>query len=288
MKKLLKGIFVCGVLLAVGPLNASAKEQALDYVSIPSYDLRSNVIRNTQNEFPMNTVEQQLYDQYNLLTPNYLLNVKEAIFDGNVTSLEGVQFFKNLEIFGENEGYLGVDPRNLSENTKLKELSVNSTFYSIEFLRELKSLKKINIENNANANYDYHEEKNKSILPIFDLTVLNDLNQLEEVNINTIGYMPAIVQRKEKSTYTIANPVFLSNQFIEEEEDEDGNVIGTKQSPVDFSSINENFSFKEDELTWTNLTPDVKELRFQWSANAEYQGQHFSVRGESIIPVVWK
>lgn len=288
VKKLIKGIFVCGTLLLISPVKASAKEEATDFVSIPSYDLRSNVIGNTQNKFPMSTEEQQVYDQYKLLTPSYLLNVKEASFDGDVTSLEGVQFFKNLETFGDNEGYLGVDPRILSKNTKLKELYVNSTFYSIEFLRELKALKKISIDNDANAKYDSREEKNKSILPIFDLTVFNDLPQLEKGTIKTIGYLPTITLRKEKTRYTIANPVFLSKQFLEEVEDEEGNIIGTKESPVEFSSSNASFSFKEDELTWTNLTSDVKELRFNWQASAYYEEKEFSVRGEAIIPIVWK
>ncbi|MGX7264286.1 hypothetical protein [Enterococcus crotali] len=48
------------------------------------------------------------------------------------------------------------------------------------------------------------------------------------------------------------------------------------------------FSFEEDVLTWMNLSYDAKELRFKWSARADNAEQRFSVRGESIIPIVWK
>ncbi|WP_278250982.1 hypothetical protein [Enterococcus sp. DIV0212c] len=41
-------------------------------------------------------------------------------------------------------------------------------------------------------------------------------------------------------------------------------------------------------MTWTNLSPELKELHFEWRVNANYDGQSFSVRGESIIPIVWK
>lgn len=52
---------------------------------------------------------------------------------------------------------------------------------------------------------------------------------LMDVPILAEGYMPAITLRKGKTSYTVANPIFLSKQFVEEIEDEEGTIIETKR-----------------------------------------------------------
>lgn len=82
--------------------------------------------------------------------------------------------------------------------------------------------------------YEYNNDKD--ILPLLDLNILDDLNNLKDVSINSIGYMNTIVMKKGKTSYTMTNPVILLKQFIEDEFDENENIIETKESTIQIDS----------------------------------------------------
>ncbi|WP_321388525.1 hypothetical protein [uncultured Enterococcus sp.] len=269
--------------------ESNAEEQRSGYIQILNDDLRMSIEENT--EAVMNEAEQALYDEYQLFSPRYLGSVETMYSSGNIMSLEGYQYLPNLKSYGEHEGSIGADPRPLTKLAQLEELSLDSNFYSIEFLKNLKSLKILGLDNTPRQRgYEELDRMDKSILPLVDLTVLNQLDSLEEVYIGTEGYLPAITLRTGKTSYTMANPIFLSKQFIEDVVDEEGNVIGTEESQLEVRSTNEDFSFADDELTWANLSPEMTELRFYWNAasNTSTTDNAASVRGMAIIPIVWK
>lgn len=200
-------------------------------------------------------------------------NEKNRLFDleGAHYTLEGVQYFtsvKNMEFGG-----MATDLRPLENLTNLERLTLEQPLDSLDFLSNLISLKEASITAHNIVNYNDDEKQDTSLAVFTDLSVLNSLNNLEYFELrNDRRLFTPVVLKKGMNKYAIVNPFILPSQF--------------DNGTIKINSSDKGFSFKDDILEWSSLSPDVKELQISWELKSP--NGKFNYVGDSMIPIHWK
>lgn len=217
--------------------------------------------------------EASLRDQFQLFTKANLETVKAMESEGDYSTLEGIQHVANLETYGVEGKTSVVDPRLLSQNTKMKNLEIAGSFYSIDFLKNLSKLERLDLRNTSETTDEYRDllgENDRKVRPLFDLSVLDTLNNLKHFRVESEGFTEPIALKKNMTSYTMVSPLVLPQK------------LATADIKVTIESEDSNFSYNEEVLTWEQLSPDTKELHFSWNV----EGMNYY--GEATIPIIWK
>jgi len=217
--------------------------------------------------------EASLRAQFQLFTKANLETVRAMESDGDYSTLEGIQHVANLEVFGGEGETSVVDPRLLSKNTKMKNLEISGSFYSIDFLKNLSKLERFDLRNTSETTDEYRAllgENDHRVRPLFDLSVLDTLNNLKHFGVKSEGFTEPIALKKSMTSYAMVSPFVLPQKFVDE------------NTNVTIESDDQNFSYNDEVLTWEQLSPDTKELHFSW----DVKGMNYY--GKATIPIIWK
>ncbi|MEG0619188.1 MAG: hypothetical protein RR557_07815 [Bacilli bacterium] len=209
----------------------------------------------------------EIFDNFGFIKRSDLLNLTDTNgSEGGSSSIEILQFAENLEYAYLNDRI--TDFRPLLETKKMKKLDINSPASSIHFLKNMSQLEDLSLD------LDSSLDEESSFYPVIsDVSVLNYLNNLNEVSINsTERPFPTVSLKKSMNKYVLVNPFILSKQF--------------KNPDVKITSKTPGFAFEDDILTWDGITPNTKELQISWNFSSEENG-FFRFRGESVIPINW-
>ncbi|WP_086314618.1 hypothetical protein A5821_002201 [Enterococcus sp. 7F3_DIV0205] len=217
--------------------------------------------------------EASLRDQFQLFTKANLATVRAMESEGEYSTLEGIQHVTNLEAYGVEGKTSVVDPRLLSKNTKMKNLEISGSFYSIDFLKNLSKLERLDLRNTSETTDEYRAllgEKDRKVRPLFDLSVLDSLNNLKSIRVQSEGFTEPVALKKSMTNYTMVSPIVLPQVFVD------------KGAKVIIESEDQNFTYQDDVLSWAQLSSDTKELHFSWHV------EDWTYFGEATIPVLWK
>jgi len=196
-------------------------------------------------------------------------------------SLDYLKYFKNLEC-ADIVGVGATDFRPIENNKNLKELSIEGPISSTRFICKLKKLEQLTISaypldglvltdgDEDEFGEDFYDYKDTEINAITDITFLNKLDNLKDIEIESIDRdFPSIGLKKGNSKYQLVNPFLLSKQF--------------NGADIEITSDTGEFKFENNILTWENINPEAEFLNVQWNVVKE----DYSYRGNSRIPIHW-
>jgi len=194
-------------------------------------------------------------------------------------SLDYLKYFKNLER-ADIGAEAATDFRPIENNKNLKELRIEGPISSTRFICKLKKLEQLTIEANPldgdasidddELGEDFYDYKDTEINAITDITFLNNLDNLKDIEIESIDRdFPSIGLKKGDSKYQLVNPFLLSKQF--------------NGADIEITSDTGEFKFENNILTWENINPEAEFLNVQWNVVKE----DYSYRGNSRIPIHW-
>ncbi|MCB5951618.1 hypothetical protein LI951_06030 [Enterococcus sp. BWT-B8] len=278
MKKSVKTVLLSllggAAILALGLILGQSTTANERKVYIPDDNLRSEIVE--QVKWNPETGEEEPVE--NELPTVSQMERLEQLSASNVSSLEGLQFAKNvtsLSYTASTDLYV-VDFRPISGMDSLEQFFCysfepgRSTPVDITPFGELKNLKTLHL--------GYYGS-------VFDFSPLSDLENLERVT--AVGYgrveFPAVYVDRTTKTFNMRHPVTYSTQFdgtcgVEAtlwEADEEAGAIGEAQ-----------LTLEDQKITISNIEEETTTIQFTFSASS--QDGNFDAVTNCVVPIIWE
>lgn len=292
------GLFVGSGEALANPINHD-EYYSTDYILAPSSIIREAIYSSIQEGMVEKGMDSEA-EEFTLPYTNHSVISKEygeyAEWFGwedsrKTRSLEGVNYLTNLKEISHEGGAI-YDLRPISDLVELTdvEIDLQAGVSNLNALSRLTNLTTLHFSTRADR---YYEDVTNGNLALTDISALDNMDQLEEIDINSRGELQPIVLKRGTTSYELFDPIIVSKQF--------------EDAVVEYSSYDSDFVVQDGTLIWNNITGGIEavdsdgevhfeedpteEITFKWiiKAKPDDRGWYkYLYEGTATIPVVWK
>ncbi|MBL1223642.1 hypothetical protein [Enterococcus sp. BWR-S5] len=270
-----------------------------DYILAPSSVIREAIFSSIEGELYSQRRDDVLAELVSQYTAHSTISKEYGAYAEHfgwedvreTRSFEGVNYLTNLKEISHEGGAI-YDLRPISDLVELTaiEIDLQAGVSNLNALSRLTNLTTLHFSTRADR---YYEDVTNGNLALTDISALDNMDQLEEIDINSRGELQPIVLRRGTTSYELFDPIIVSKQF--------------EGATIEYSSYDSDFSVQDGTLIWNNITEGVEvidedgesyfeearteEVTFKWLIKAKPDARgwyRFIYEGDATIPIVWK
>lgn len=270
-----------------------------DYILAPSSVIREAIFSSIQEGMDAHGLDEEAelfvlpYTEHSVISKEYGAYAEHFGWEDTrkTRSLEGVNYLTNLKEISHEGGAI-YDLRPISDLVELTaiEIDLQAGVSNLNALSRLTNLMTLHFSTRADRHY---EDVTNGNLALTDISALDNMDQLEEIDINSRGELQPVVLKRGTTSYELFDPIIVSKQF--------------EGATIEYSSYDSAFSVQDGTLIWNNITEGVEvidedgesyfeeapteEVTFKWIIKAKPDARgwyRFIYEGDATIPIVWK